>query len=125
MKPLFARNLSNTGRLVRGLGALALFVGAGFGFRESCGWRGAGGLRAVRLVRSPARVVLLRAAASRPESEGTFMNEFALHTELWLPRPRTEVFPFFAEARNLEAITPPWLQFEVLTPAPFEMQAGT
>ena len=52
------------------------------------------------------------------------MREFTLHTALWLPRPRREVFPFFAEARNLEAITPPWLRFEVLTPAPIEMRAG-
>jgi hypothetical protein len=35
------------------------------------------------------------------------MREFTLQTELWLPRPRSEVFPFFAEARNLEALTPP------------------
>jgi len=41
MKTLFARNLSNTGRLVRGVGAVALFVGAGFGFFVSV-WLGAG-----------------------------------------------------------------------------------
>jgi hypothetical protein len=52
------------------------------------------------------------------------MKEFTFHTELWLPRPRDEVFPFFAEARNLEAITPPWLNFEVLTPGPVAMRAG-
>jgi len=52
------------------------------------------------------------------------MREFTLQTELWLPRPRSEVFPFFAEARNLEILTPPWLKFEVLTPAPIEMRAG-
>ncbi len=32
MKSFFARNISNTGRLVRGLGALALLLGAGIGF---------------------------------------------------------------------------------------------
>jgi ligand-binding SRPBCC domain-containing protein len=53
------------------------------------------------------------------------MKEFTLQTELWLPRPRDEVFPFFAEAKNLEALTPPWLQFEVLTPEPIEMRPGT
>jgi len=58
------------------------------------------------------------------ESVGA-MKEFTLHTELWLPRSRGEIFPFFAEARNLEAITPPWLRFEVLTPAPVEMRRGT
>jgi len=51
------------------------------------------------------------------------MKEFRFHTELWLPRPRDELFPFFAEARNLEAITPPWLKFEVLTPGPMAIHA--
>jgi hypothetical protein len=35
MKSLFPRNIDNKGRLVRGLGALALLVGAGFGFTVS------------------------------------------------------------------------------------------
>lgn len=39
MKPLFSRNIDNKGRLVRGLGALALLVGAGFGFTVSV-WLG-------------------------------------------------------------------------------------
>ena len=39
MKPLFSRNISNTGRLVRGLGALALLLGAGIGFFVSI-WLG-------------------------------------------------------------------------------------
>ncbi len=41
MKPFFARNLSNTGRLVRGLGAAGLLIVAGFGFFVSV-WLGAG-----------------------------------------------------------------------------------
>lgn len=52
------------------------------------------------------------------------MKYFALETELWLPRLPRDLFPFFAEARNLESITPPWLSFEVLTPAPIVMRAG-
>lgn len=39
MKPLFSRNINNRGRLVRGLGALALLLGAGFGFFVSV-WLG-------------------------------------------------------------------------------------
>ena len=53
------------------------------------------------------------------------MQEFTFHAELWLPPPRDVIFPFFAEARNLESITPPWLNFEVLTPAPVLMRPGT
>ena len=39
--------------------------------------------------------------------------------------PIERAFEFYGEARNLEAITPPWLGFEVTTPAPVEMRAGT
>ena len=35
-----------------------------------------------------------------------------------------EIFPFFADAGNLEAITPPWLSFHVVTPRPIDMRAG-
>ncbi len=52
------------------------------------------------------------------------MKEYSIHFELLVPRPRTEVFSFFADARNLEVITPPWLRFEILTPAPIDLRAG-
>lgn len=38
--------------------------------------------------------------------------------------PREKVFPFFADARNLETLTPPWLNFNVLTPGHIEMRDG-
>jgi ligand-binding SRPBCC domain-containing protein len=45
------------------------------------------------------------------------MQTFSLSSSLWLPRPLDEVFDFFADARNLELLTPPWLQFQILTPS--------
>lgn len=42
----------------------------------------------------------------------------------WIPRPRSEVFAFFQEPGNLAQLTPPWLGFTVLTPAPLKMAEG-
>lgn len=52
-------------------------------------------------------------------------DRWVLRTEQRFPRSVNEVWPFFADAFNLEAITPPYLKFEVVTPAPIEMAVGT
>jgi ligand-binding SRPBCC domain-containing protein len=52
------------------------------------------------------------------------MREYIFHAELFLAHPLKEVFPFFAQASNLETLTPPWINFQVLTPEPIVMRAG-
>ena len=49
---------------------------------------------------------------------------FTLAAEQWLPSLRDEVFPFFADAANLNLLTPPWLRFEVLRCVPVALCAG-
>lgn len=43
----------------------------------------------------------------------------------WVPRTREEVFRFFADPRNLERITPPWLRFRMLRQSTREIGKGT
>lgn len=52
------------------------------------------------------------------------MRIHRLEREQLVPGPVGDVFGFFARARNLERITPPWLGFTVLTPDPIAMEAG-
>ena len=52
------------------------------------------------------------------------MRTHLIEREQRLPAPPEEVFPFFEDAWNLEAITPPFLGFEVTTPRPLEMRPG-
>jgi ligand-binding SRPBCC domain-containing protein len=52
------------------------------------------------------------------------MKPYLFQCELWLPQPRAVIFDFFADARNLQTITPPWLHFVILTPTPIEMRPG-
>ena len=52
------------------------------------------------------------------------MGRHVLQREIVLPRPLPEVFAFFADAANLERITPAFLRFQILSPLPIEMRAG-
>lgn len=50
---------------------------------------------------------------------------YELNCTQWVPRPIDDVFAFFSHAGNLQEITPPFLQFHVLTPEPIEMKPGS
>ena len=52
------------------------------------------------------------------------MKVYALEREQWLPAPMERVFAYFSDAANLEALTPPWLGFRILTPLPIAMHCG-
>lgn len=47
-----------------------------------------------------------------------------LESRQWVPAALDECFGFFADAANLEALTPPFLRFEIVTPLPIAMRAG-
>jgi len=50
---------------------------------------------------------------------------YILRRELWVDRPIEEVFAFFADAHNLEKITPPWVGFKILSMSTDSIEAGT
>ena len=53
------------------------------------------------------------------------MSEHILEREQIIKRPIEEVFDFFADAVNLEKITPPQLNFHIITPQPIDIKKGT
>lgn len=49
---------------------------------------------------------------------------YRLERFTYIPRPPREVFAFFADAHNLERITPRFLRFRIVKPDPIGMHAG-
>lgn len=48
-----------------------------------------------------------------------------IRAEQWVPKPIEQVFEFFSDANNLERITPPFLNFKILSIEPPQVQVGT
>ncbi len=51
-------------------------------------------------------------------------STYTLAREQWLPRPLEEVFAYFSDPANLQAITPKAMRFQITTPGPIKMRAG-
>jgi len=52
------------------------------------------------------------------------MTERVLERKQFFAEPVEKVFEPFADAANLEAITPPWLHFRIISELPIEMREG-
>lgn len=52
------------------------------------------------------------------------MKTYVLERDQWIPAPLDPVFDFFADAGNLETLTPPWLGFRIRSPLPIELHRG-
>ena len=50
---------------------------------------------------------------------------YVLRREQWIARPIDEVFTFFADAHNLEEITPSWIGFKILSISTDAIEEGT
>jgi ligand-binding SRPBCC domain-containing protein len=52
------------------------------------------------------------------------MADYIVESRMWLPKPRADVFAFFADPANLVRVAPPSLGLRLLGPPP-AMRAGT
>ena len=61
------------------------------------------------------------------ESNGGLIKSatYLLEQTQFIPKSRSEVFLFFSDAHNLERLTPPFLNFRILTKPPIKMTSGT
>lgn len=68
---------------------------------------------------------LVTSGGGDPSIESLPGGGYRLQASTVVHRPVDRTFEFFANAENLDAITPPWLQFRITTPLPIEMGEGT
>lgn len=53
------------------------------------------------------------------------MKSYLIKSSIWLPAERPRVFSFFADPKNLQHLTPPWLHFTILRSSSPEIGPGT
>jgi ligand-binding SRPBCC domain-containing protein len=73
---------------------------------------------------SAAREALDPARARVAPRQSWPVRTYLLERESVIPRPIREVFAFFADPANLQALTPRALHFKIITPAPMVMREG-
>jgi len=66
----------------------------------------------------------LESALNDLYQNSSFTTQFFSASQ-FVPLPRNQVFPFFSKAENLEILTPPWLNFHILTKTTPEIEKGT
>jgi ligand-binding SRPBCC domain-containing protein len=72
-----------------------------------------------RVIPAGARRCWMTSMASRPAQDLTRLRHNTL-----VPAPLEATFAFFADASNLQRLTPAWLHFSLRTPPPIVMRAG-
>src|SRR5688500_2231366 len=66
------------------------------------------------------RIAWSPAAGARPTRGLSY-----LHSEAVVPASLDETFAFFSDARNLEKLTPPWVNFDIRTTGDMVMREGS
>ncbi|CAN5729163.1 hypothetical protein BH23DEI1_BH23DEI1_23260 [soil metagenome] len=56
---------------------------------------------------------------------GAMPRTYHLRRSQRVSSPLEEVYAYFSDAENLDALTPPFLRFRILTPHPVHMRVGT
>ncbi len=61
---------------------------------------------------------------TRRAAHGRSVSERLLEREQFFPHPVEQVFEPFSRAENLQALTPPWLHFRIVSDLPIAMREG-